>query len=271
MAISNKLIIVFTFFYVAVVLYLFLFLTVPEIQTAILQSREQIALLTEGTNYLLAIFISLFICFIGNASIGFPVPYPFVLFSFSQSIFIRYTSLGLTFQEVLINGYFWFEIIGIAIAGGLGSALGEFWSIVVGIGAKKIAEKSSSKSLDNVKGFGRLVLEHPKTMYFYIFIAAALPIPDDPLWIALGMSKRKVNYMKCLIWGWLGKNITTIFYVALPIFIILGFSATGIELNDVASVITESIMLLVTLSMMLFILSFNWDKYIDVRQSKKHQ
>ena len=106
-------------------------------------------------------------------------------------------------------------------------------------------------------------------MYLYIFIAAALPIPDDPLWIALGMSKRKVNYLKCLIWGWLGKNVTTIFYVALPIFIILGFTATGIEVNDVASVLTESIMLLVTLSMMLFILSFNWDKFIEQRQSKK--
>lgn len=271
MAISNKLIIVFTFFYVSVVLYLLLFLTVPEIQSAIIQSREQIALLTEGTNYLLALLISVFICFIGNASVGFPVPYPFVLFSFSQSIFIRYSALGLTFQEVLSNGYFLFEIIGIALAGGLGSALGEFLSIIVGIGAKKIAEKSSSKALDNVRGFGRLVLEHPKSMYFYIFIAAALPIPDDPLWIALGMSKRKVSYMKCLIWGWLGKNVTTIFYVALPIFILFGFSATGIEVNDVSSVITESVMLLVTLSMMLFILGFNWDKYIDQKQSKKHQ
>ncbi|TFG22088.1 MAG: hypothetical protein EU533_04700 [Promethearchaeota archaeon] len=269
MAISNKLIIVFTFFYLAVVIYLFLFLTVPEIQNTIIQSREQIALLTEGNNYFFAIFLSLFICFIGNASIGFPVPYPFILFSFSQSIFIKYTFIGLTFQEVLLNGYFWSEIIGIAIAGGLGSAIGEFLSIVVGIGAKKIAEKTSSKTLENVRGFGRLVLEHPRSMYFYIFIAAALPIPDDPLWIALGMSKRKINYIKCLIWGWLGKNVTTIFYVALPIFIIFGFSVTGIELNDVASVITESIMLLVTLSMMLFILSFNWDKFIDQRQTKK--
>jgi hypothetical protein len=270
MAVSSKLTFVFTFFYIAVIIYLLLFLTIPEFQNAIIQSREQIADLTQGTNYFITVLISIFICFIGNASIGFPIPYPFVLFSFSQSLFTKYILLGLPVEMILINGYFWLELSGIIISGGLGSILGELVSVIVGVGAKKVAEKTDSKAFQNVKGFGRIVLDHPKGMYFFIFLAAALPIPDDPIWIALGMSDKRINYLKCVIWGWLGKNITTLFYVTLPIFIILGYRASGIEVNDITSVITESIMLLVTLTMMFFILSFNWDKFVDQRQSKKH-
>jgi len=270
MAVSRKITIVFILFYVAVIIYLILFLTFPEIQDAIIKAREQIASLTQGANYFITLLLSIFICFIGNASIGFPIPYPFILFSFSQSIFTKYILLGLPVELIMINGYFWLELTGIIIAGGLGSILGELVSVIVGFGAKKVAEKTDSQALENVKGFGRIVLDHPKSMYFIIFLAAALPIPDDPIWIALGMSDKRVNYFKCVIWGWLGKNITTLFYVTLPILIILGYRASGIEINDVTSVITESIMLLVTLTVMFFILSFNWDKFIDQRKLKKH-
>ena len=262
MAVPKKLVIVFTFFYLAIIIYLLLFLTIPEFQAAIINSRQNMATLTEGSNYILALLISLFICFIGNASIGFPVPYPFVLFSLSQSIYFKY-SIDLVLDEILINGFFWLEISGIALIGGLGSAIGEFLSFLLGLGAKKVAKRNSTQPLKNVTGFGRLVLDHPKSMYLYIFVAAALPIPDDPLWIALGMSDKKINFTKCLIWGWLGKNITTFFYAILPLFLI------SFIINDISSVITEAVMLLVTLSVMFFILSFNWDKYLTKRQEKK--
>jgi hypothetical protein len=269
MTVPKKLTIVFSFFYVAVFIYLFLFLTVPEIQSIIIESRKNIAGVTEGGNYIFAIFISFFICFIGNASIGFPVPYPFVLFSFSNSIYLKYIASGLIIGEVLLLPAFWFELLGLILAGGLGSIMGELLSFLVGVGAKKIAERKSSSTFQNVQGFGKYVLEHPKSMYFYIFLAAALPIPDDPLWIALGMSEKKISFSKCVFWGWIGKNITTLFYVSLPILIVLGLNATGIEIDDVSSVITESLMLLITISLMFFILSFNWDKYLEKRHEKK--
>jgi hypothetical protein len=274
MAISNKLIIVFTFFYLGVIIYLFVFLTNIDFQNAILQSREDLTAITEGSNYYLILLFSFLICLLGNASVGFPVPYPFILFSFSNSIYLRFATQGLLFGDIIINGQFWLEIIMIAILGGLGSAIGEFVSFYIGKGistaAKKIGETTHSTSLENVKGFGKIILEHPKTMYFYIFLAAALPIPDDPLWIALGMSERKVKISSCLLWGWLGKNLTTIFYVILPILLFIGLNFTGIEFNDISSVITEAIMLLATLSMMLFILSFNWDKYFENRNKSKN-
>ncbi len=269
MAISNKLIVVFTFFYLGVILYLILFLTVPDIQNAIIKSRNEITGLTEGSNYLLALLISFFICLIGNASVGFPIPYPFILFSLSNSIYIKYSNLGLALGEILLNGPFWFEILLIAVIGGIGSAIGELVGFLIGIGAKKVVKRTHSKTLENVQGFGKLVLDHPKSMHLYIFIAAALPIPDDPLWIALGMSGKKINFPRCILWAWAGKNVTTIFYVIFPILILLGFTATGIEVSDISSVITESIMLLTTLAIMQFILTFNWEKYLTKKSEKR--
>ncbi|MFX1392933.1 MAG: hypothetical protein ACFFAH_05080, partial [Promethearchaeota archaeon] len=260
MGIGRNLTIVFTFFYLAVVIYLLLFFLVPDFQIAIIKGRQDIANLTEGPNYIWALILAFVICLIGSASIGFPVPFPFVLFSLSNSIYLKYRNFGLTMEEILMTAPFWFEIMGIAIAGGLGCALGELSGFIMGKGAKKFTENKAFRTFENVKGFGKLILDHPNRMYFYIFLAAALPIPDDPLWIALGMvEKNKFNFSKCLIAGWLGKNITTIFYVLLPILLLLGFSALGInsESDDIQSVVTESIMLLVTLTMMYIIFAFD--------------
>ena len=169
MAISNKLTVVFTFFYLGVIIYLILFLTVPPIQNAIIESRQNIAGLTEGSNYFIALLLTFFICLLGNASVGFPIPYPFILFSLSNSIFIRYSNLGLNLSEILLNGPFWLEILVLAVVGGLGSALGELVGYLIGIGAKKVAIKAQSRTLNNIQGFGKLVLDHPKSMHFFIF------------------------------------------------------------------------------------------------------
>ncbi|MFX0048802.1 MAG: hypothetical protein ACFE8G_11645 [Candidatus Hermodarchaeota archaeon] len=269
MAISNKLSLVFTFFYLGVIIYLILFLTVPTVQNMIIQSRQNIAGLTEGSNYFIALFLAFFICLIGNASVGFPIPYPFIIFSFSNSIFVRYSNIGLTLGQILLNGPFWLEVLVLAVIGGLGSALGELVGYLIGIGAKKVVTKSQSKTLNNVQGFGKLILDHPKSMYLFIFLAAALPIPDDPLWIALGMSDKKIDFPICILWAWLGKNVTMVFYVIFPILISLGFGVTGIEVDDKSSVVTEALMLIITLVIMQFILSFNWEKYITNRREKK--
>jgi hypothetical protein len=173
----------------------------------------------------------------------------------------------------LMSESFWIEISGIAIAGGLGAALGEMTSFLLGRGAKILVEKTEkdSKVLHNIEGFGRLILEHPNQLYLYVFIAAALPIPDDPLWIALGMSEKKLNLFKLILAGWAGKTITTMIYVLLPILIILGFTASGIEVNDISTVITEALMLLVTLTIMFFILGFNWNKFLEDKRNNLKQ
>jgi len=264
MAVPKILIIAFTFFYFAVILYLFLFLIVPEIQTAIIQSRQNLAGITEGANYYWALAISLVICFLGSASIGFPIPFPFVLFSLSNSVYLKYLNNGLILSEILVSGSFWLEVIGIAILGGLGSALGELTGYAVGYGAKKIAEEKESDVLKNIDGFGKLVLENRKRTPLYIFIFALTPLPDDLLFLPLGMIK--YPFWKSIIPGWLGKNITTIGYCMWPILIALGLP--GGQSNDISSVITEALILLITLSVMFFIMAFDWTKFAEKRRRR---
>ena len=152
MAVSKSLTIVFLIFYIAIVLYLLLYLFVPEIQNFINTVRQSIKDLTKGTNYLWAIFISFIVCFLGSASIGFPVPFPFVLFFISDSIYNVYKNNAVIFLFI------------IGIAGGLGAALGELTGFLLGMGTKKII-KETSPTLKNIQGFGKLILEHPQNFF----------------------------------------------------------------------------------------------------------
>lgn len=268
MVVPKKLTIVFTSFYLIIIIYMLLFLFVPEVQNTIIQLRENLTGITKGSNYFWALLISLGICFLGSASIGFPIPFPFVIFSLSNSILVRYITSGLTITQTLVSGGFWLEIIGLTLVGGLGSALGELTGYAVGYGTKKIAEERQSELLNNVDGFGKIVLENQKRTPLYIFLFALTPLPDDLLFIPLGMMK--YPFWKCIVPGWLGKNFTILFYCCWPIFIALGFTAQGIQSNSKSSIITEAILLLVTISVMFFIMAFDWTKFLEKRKQKKH-
>jgi len=267
MAVPKKLMIVFTGFYLSVIIYIFLFLFVPSFQEFIISTRQNLTIITEGSNYFWALLISLVICFLGSASIGFPIPFPFVLFSLSNSIYLKYVNSGLELIQILQNGFFWLEILGLALIGGLGSALGESTGYVVGYGTKKITEERNSELLKNIDGFGKLILENEKRTPLYIFLFALTPLPDDILFLPLGMIK--YPFWKCIIPGWLGKNFTTLFYCCWPILVALGFVAQGIQTNDIPSIITEAILLLVTITVMFFIMAFDWTKFLEKRSQKK--
>lgn len=267
MAVSKKLTIVFTIIYLIVITYIFLFLFIPDFQKAIIYSRQSLVLIAQGSNYFWALLISLGICFLGSASIGFPIPFPFVLFSLSNSVYHMYSNAGLEITQILQTNSFWLEIIGLALIGGLGSALGEFTGYAVGYGTKKVAEERDSDLLNNVDGFGKLILENQKRTPLYIFLFAMTPLPDDILFLPLGMIK--YPFWKCIVPGWLGKNITTFFYCCWPIFVELGFVAQGIQPNDESGIITEAILLLLTITVMFFIMSFDWTKYLEKSRQKK--
>lgn len=267
MPISKKLTTVFIIFYLAVVVYILLFILVPDIQKAIIQSRQNLAVLTEGSNYFWALIIALLICFLGSASIGFPIPFPFVLFSLSNSIIINYSNLGYEINQILQLGSFWFEIVGLVLVGGLGSALGEFTGYVVGYSTKRIVDKKNSDIFNNIDGFGKIILHNERRAPIYIFLFALTPLPDDILFLPLGMLK--YPFWKCIIPAWLGKNFTILFYCLWPIFVLLGLTTQGITTNDKSSIITEAVLLLVTITVMFFIMSFNWVKFIEKRRFKK--
>ncbi|MHA1670180.1 MAG: hypothetical protein ACTSV5_06320 [Promethearchaeota archaeon] len=269
MAISRKLILTFTIFYILTIVYLLLFLLVDDFQNFIIDLRARVVIITEANNYFWALFISFFICFIGSASIGFPIPFPFVLFLLSNSLRLKYANQGLLLDQILVSGAYWSELIGIALIGGLGSIFGEYISFYIGKKARKVIEKKPSQTLQNISGFGKYVLDKPKYIKLYVFIAAATPISDDWLMASISMSDPNFKFRKLVLVGWMGKNVTTFFYCLLGIFQEIGLLATNIETSDVSSIVTEAIMLLVTLALMFFILAFNWEKYFNEKRTKK--
>ncbi len=267
MAISKNLTTVFIIFYFSVISYIFLFLFIPDFQDFIINSRQNLTIITQGANYFWALMISLGICFLGSASIGFPIPFPFVLFSLSDSVYRNFSNLGLEMTQILQSVPFWFQIIGLTVFGGLGSALGELTGYGVGYGTKRLVDHRDSDLLNNVNGFGKLILKNEKRTPFYIFLFALTPLPDDILFLPLGMIK--YPFWKCIIPGWLGKNVTTLFYCCWPILVSIGLVTQGIQSNDNSSVITEAILLLVTITVMFFIMSFDWTKFLEKRSQKK--
>ncbi|WNZ28347.1 MAG: DedA family protein [Candidatus Bathyarchaeota archaeon] len=124
----------------------------------------------------LGIFI---ISFIGSVSVIFPIPYTLVIFG-----------LGSVLDPVLI-----------AISGGLGAALGEFSGYALGYyGTSKISEERRKKMDFMVKIFDKY---GPVT----IFLFALTPLPDDLLFIPLGVMR--YSFLKAFIPAIIGKTLMT--------------------------------------------------------------
>lgn len=115
--------------------------------------------------------------FIGTASIIIPVPYTLIIFTLSMS--------GQWNSTLLI------------IAGGLGSALGELTGYALGyFGRRIVSEERQRKMTYLVRVFDRY---GPLA----IFVFALTPLPDDLLFIPLGMMKYK--FYKAFIPSLIGK------------------------------------------------------------------
>ena len=115
-----------------------------------------------------------FISFIGSLSIVFPIPYTIVI--------------------LFLGSQGWNPFL-LAIAGGLGSALGEFSGYALGYyGARFISKERRRKMNFFVKIFDRY---GPIT----VFLFALTPLPDDLLFIPLGILRYKFwkTFIPCLI------------------------------------------------------------------------
>ncbi len=119
------------------------------------------------------------ISFIGSVSVIFPVPYTIVIFFLGSML----------------------DPIFVAISGGLGSALGEFSGYVLGYYGRKIVSEERRRNMDYML---RIFEKHgPIT----IFIFALTPLPDDLLFIPLGVMR--YPFTKAFIPALLGKIIMT--------------------------------------------------------------
>jgi membrane protein YqaA with SNARE-associated domain len=180
-------------------------------------------------------YIGIFlISLIGAMSIFVPIPYTVVIF--------------------ILGGLETFDPLLIAIAAGLGSAIGEFSGYLLGVGGRKVIGDRYRKRMDFItklfKKYGSIA----------IFIFALTPLPDDLLFIPLGVMR--YNLLRAFIPAVLGKfvsNLIIAYSGRLSLDIvknIFGVQGEGMSLL-VGTII--GIVLLVIVFIIMF--KINWEKH----------
>lgn len=175
------------------------------------------------------------IAFIGAVSIFIPVPYTVVIFM-----------LGGSFDPVLI-----------ALTAGSGAALGEFSSYILGAyGAKMVSEQRRRKMEFMVKVFN-------KWGPLAVFIFALTPLPDDLLFIPLGMMRYSIP--KAFVSAFVGK-VAMNFIVAYSGRFTKGFvfdiirSVFGEQSDLLATVVTATIGITLLIIIVIIMLRLDWEK-----------
>jgi len=175
---------------------------------------------------------------IGALSVVFPIPYTIIIYLLGRSL----------------DPYI------IAIAGGLGSALGELSGYILGYYGRAVVSEERKRKMDfMLRIFNRYGAAA-------IFVFALTPLPDDLLFIPLGIMRYKL--LKAFIPTILGKTLMC-FALAmggrLSVTIIEGFIGEG---GWVETIITTVLLILV----IAIILKVDWEEiftqYVERRKKK---
>ena len=180
------------------------------------------------------------ISMLGALSIFIPIPYTVVIFT--------------------IGGLQTFDPLWIAVAAGLGSTIGEFSGYLIGFGGRRVIGEKYKKKMDFLtklfKKFGPIV----------IFAFALTPLPDDLLFIPLGIMR--YSLLQAFIPALLGKFVSNL---------IIAYSGRfsvdiikyifGVEGEGISALI--GIILALVLMVIIFLIMFkvDWEKrfakYVD--------
>lgn len=174
-----------------------------------------------------------FISLIGALSIVFPIPYTVLIFTFGHHM-----------NPVLL-----------AIAGGAGSALGEIAGYALGYAGRVVTSEERRRKMDY---FLRLFRRYGTAT---IFIFALTPLPDDLLFIPLGIMR--YNFLKAFIPCLLGKVIMC-FALAYGGSLSVGFIEDILGGNGgIITTIASTVILAVIVFLMYKI---NWEKYFPLEK-----
>ena len=196
-------------------------------------------MLTLSSRYgYLGIFL---ISLVGAVSIFFPIPYTVVIFTLG----------GLKVGEAWV-----FEPVWIAVAAGIGSAVGEFSGYLIGIGGRKAISERYRKKMD------LLVRIFNKYGSIVIFLFALTPLPDDLLFIPLGVMR--YNIVKAFVPALIGKffmNLIVAYSGRFSIQIIRDIF--GVESDWISALI--GIVLAIVLMIIVFVIMFktDWEKFLE--------
>jgi len=176
---------------------------------------------------------------IGALSIIFPVPYTVIIFALG----------GLRVGEAWV-----FEPLWIAVAAGIGSAVGEFSGYLLGLGGRKVISERYRKKMDFlVKVFNRF---GPVA----IFLFALTPLPDDLLFIPLGVMRYSI--VRAFVPAFIGKfcmNLIVAYAGRFSIGVIRDIF--GVESDWISALI--GFILAMVLLIIVFVIMFkvDWEKH----------
>jgi len=179
------------------------------------------------------------ISFIGALSIVFPIPYTLVIYL-----------LGSFLNPLLV-----------AVSGGLGSALGEFSGYVLGYYGRAVLSEERRRKMDYMM----------KVFHHYgfaaIFFFALTPLPDDLLFIPLGIMRYR--FVKAFIPALLGKMLMC-FILAYSGYLSIGIIKVIFgESGWLGFVVTTALLFIV----IAVILKIDWEKvfkkYVGEERVKK--
>jgi membrane protein YqaA with SNARE-associated domain len=169
-----------------------------------------------------------FISLLGALSIVVPIPYTILIFTFGHYL-----------DPVLI-----------AVAGGVGSALGEISGYALGYAGRTIASEERRRKMDYFLRFFR------RYGAVTVFIFALTPLPDDLLFIPLGIMR--YNFLKAFIPCLLGKTIMC-FALAYGGYFSIGFiEAVFGGYGGMITTVASTALLAVTVFLMYKI---DWEKF----------
>lgn len=174
----------------------------------------------------LGVFI---ISFIGSVSVIFPIPYTIVIF----------------FLGGVLDPFF------VAVSGGLGAALGEFSGYALGYYGRRIVNKQRQRKMDY------MVKLFDKYGPAAIFLFALTPLPDDLLFIPLGVMR--YPFWKAFIPALLGKTLMTFILAysgqqSIDLIVAL-FGGSGL----IGTVITAVLLILIIVAM----IRIDWEKLFE--------
>ena len=173
------------------------------------------------------------ISFIGSVSVIFPIPYTLVIF----------------FLGSVLDPFF------VAVSGGLGAALGEFSGYALGYYGRTVVNKERRRKMDYmVKLFDRY---GPVS----IFLFALTPLPDDLLFIPLGIMR--YPFLRAFIPALLGKTLMTFIlaYIGQQYFDVIEslFGGSGL----IGIVISVVLLIIIIVAM----IKIDWEKLFEKRMN----
>jgi membrane protein YqaA with SNARE-associated domain len=170
-----------------------------------------------------------FISLVGSLSIIIPVPYTLVIYV-----------MGTVLDPILV-----------AIASGFGSAVGEFSGYALGYYGRAVISEERQRKMDfMVKVFDRYG-------FFAIFFFALTPLPDDLLFIPLGIMRYK--FVKAFIPSFLGKLLMS-FILAYSGYLSIGFIRDLLGEGGLIGAVVTVILLIV---IMVAVLKIDWEKIFE--------